>query len=209
MSSYHAPKARVMRRFGEALIPRKKYTKIIEKRGYPPGQHGKEKTFRSGRRSDYGTQLLEKQKLSFIYNIRETQLRRYFNRARRMPGNTGSNLIMLLERRLDNIVYRSGFAATIWAARQFVKHGHILVDGARVDLPSFEMKPGMSVQVVEKMRKNVHVIESMESTITNNLPYLSVDKNGLASTLTTLPERTDIPVPVQEQLVVEFYNRLA
>src|SRR5262245_59105122 len=129
MASYHGPKARAQRRFGEVLIPRAKYQKILEKRPYPPGDHGKEKQYRSGRRSDIGLQLNEKQKLSFIYNIRETQMLRYFVRARKTPGATGTNLLNLLERRLDNLVYRCGFAATIWAARQLVKHGHILVDG--------------------------------------------------------------------------------
>jgi small subunit ribosomal protein S4 len=124
MASYHGPKARVQRRFGEVLIPRPKYSRILEKRAYPPGDHGKEKQFRQGRRSDYGLQLSEKQKVAFIYNVREGQLRRYFLRARRMPGNTGANLLGLLERRLDNLVYRAGFAATIWAARQMVSHGH-------------------------------------------------------------------------------------
>ncbi len=207
MASYHGPKARVMRRFGEVLIPRAKYHKIVEKRGYPPGEHGKEKAFRSGRRSDYGTQLNEKQKLSFIYNIRESQLRRYFTKARRMPGNTGSNLLQLLERRLDNIVYRAGFAATIWAARQLVKHGHVNVDGQRLDLPSYQVNPGQMIQVNEQMRKNVHVIESMAGAV-HNLSYLPVDKNAYVAQLSHIPERADIPVPIQEQLIVEFYNRL-
>ena len=207
MASYHAPKARVMRRFGEVLVPRAKYHKILEKRAFPPGQHGKDKAFRSGRRSNYGLQLNEKQKLSFIFNIRETQLRRYFNRARQMPGNTGSNLLQLLERRLDNIVYRAGFAATIWAARQLVKHGHILVDGKRLDLPSYQLKPGQSIAVIERMQKNVHVQEALNSSL-HNLGYLQVDKNSFSARLVHMPERADIPVPIQEQLIVEFYNRL-
>jgi small subunit ribosomal protein S4 len=207
MASYHAPKARVMRRFGEVLVPRPKYHKIVEKRGYPPGEHGKEKAFRSGRRSDYGTQLNEKQKLAFIFNIREGQMRRYFNKARRMPGNTGSNLLQLLERRLDNMVYRAGFAATIWAARQLVKHGHVNVDGRRLDLPSYQVNPGQVIQVNQRMRNNVHVVESMASSI-HNLAYLAVDKDGLSAKLAHIPERSDIPVPIQEQLIVEFYNRL-
>ncbi|MCA9910590.1 MAG: 30S ribosomal protein S4, partial [Anaerolineae bacterium] len=177
-----------MRRFGEVLVPRPKYHRIVEKRGYPPGEHGKEKAFRSGRRSDFGLQLNEKQKLSFIYNVRESQLRRYFNRARRMPGNTGSNLLQLLERRLDNMVYRAGFAATIWAARQLVKHGHVTVDGERVDLPSFQLKPGMTIAVSERMRKNVHVIESMDSSV-HNLSYLLVDKDNYSARFSHIPER--------------------
>jgi small subunit ribosomal protein S4 len=207
MGSYHGPRARVMRRFGEVLVPRPKYHRILEKRGYPPGEHGKEKAFRSGRRSDFGLQLNEKQKLSFIYNVRESQLRRYFNRARRMPGNTGSNLLQLLERRLDNMVYRAGFAATIWAARQLVKHRHVTVDGERVDLPSFELKPGMTIAVSARMRKNVHIIESMESTA-HNLSYLLVDQDNLSARFSHIPERGEIPVPVQESFIVEFYNRL-
>lgn len=208
MASYHGPRAKVQRRFGQVLVPRAKYQKILEKRPYPPGDHGKEKQFRSGRRSDYGLQLNEKQKLSFIYNIRETQMRRYFMRARRQPGNTGANLLVLLERRLDNMVYRAGFAATIWAARQLVKHGHIQVNGARVDLPSFSVKPGMAFSVREGMRNNPHVQESMESSL-HNLSYISVDKNTMTATFTAIPAREEIPVPIQEQLVIEFYNRLA
>jgi small subunit ribosomal protein S4 len=208
MASYHGPKARVQRRFGAVLVPRPKYARIVEKRGYPPGDHGKEKSFRSGRRSDYGMQLNEKQKLAFIYNIRETQMRRYFMRARRQPGNTGENMLRLLERRLDNLVYRSGFAATIWAARQLVKHGHINVNGKRLDLPSYQVNPGEVISVNERMRQNVHVQESMES-VAYNLSYLSVDRQAFSATFTSLPERSDIPTPVTEQLVVEFYNRLA
>ena len=207
MASYHAPKAKVMRRFGEALVPRRKYQRILEKRPYPPGDHGKEKQFRSGRRSDYGMQLNEKQKLSFIYNIRETQMRAYFKKALRMQGNTGANLLTLLERRLDNLVYRSGFAATIWAARQLVKHGHITVDGERLDLPSYTVKPGQVIAVSEKMRRNVHVVEAVESAV-YVLPYLNVAREQLSSTFLRVPDREEIPTPVQESLIVEFYNRL-
>lgn len=208
MASYHGPKARVQRRFGEVLAPRPKYQRILEKRGYPPGDHGKEKSFRSGRRSDYGLQLNEKQKLAFVYNIRESQMRRYFLRARQQPGNTGENMLRLLERRLDNLVYRAGFAATIWAARQLVVHGHITVDGAKVDLPSFQVNPGMIIGVSEKMRKNPHVVESIEGG-SLNLAYLSVDKNALQAVFNALPRRDEIPVPISEQLIIEFYNRLA
>lgn len=207
MASYHGPKARVQRRFGEVLVPRPKYARILDKRAYPPGDHGKEKQFRSGRRSDYGLQLNEKQKVAFIYNVRERQLRRYFLKARRMPGNTGANLLALLERRLDNLVYRAGFAATIWQARQMVSHGHILVNGKRLNIPSYSVAPGQTLSLVEKMRKNVHVIESLESNAYAP-QYLSVDVNTVSATLTRIPERGEIQVPVDEQLVVEFYTRL-
>jgi small subunit ribosomal protein S4 len=207
MASYHGPKAKVQRRFGEVLMPRPKYAKILEKRAYPPGEHGKEKQYRSGRRSDFGTQLDEKQKLSFVYNVRERQLRNYFKRAAQMPGRTGANMLLLLETRLDNIVYRAGFGATIWSARQVVNHGHIEVNGKRVNLPSFVVRPGDVVSVREKMRKNVHMEEWVEST-SGSLSYLSVDKEKMTVTLTRLPEQKEIPVPVQIQLVVEYYNRL-
>ncbi|MFZ4814238.1 MAG: 30S ribosomal protein S4 [Phototrophicaceae bacterium] len=207
MGSYHGPKAKKQRRFGEVLIPRAKYQRIIGKRAYPPGDHGKEKTFRSGRRSDYANQLDEKQKLSFIYNIREKQLRRYFMEARQTKGPTGENLMRLLERRLDNMVYRAGFAATIWAARQMVVHGHINVNGRRLDLPSYSVIPGDVIQLREKMWQNTHVIESLEGT-RNTVDYLILDKSAFQVTFTRNPERTEIPVPIQEQLVVEFYARL-
>ena len=207
MASYHGPKARVQRRFGEVLVPRPKYQRLLEKRAYPPGDHGKEKQFRSGRRSDYGMQLNEKQKLAFVYNIREKQMRNYFMKARRQTGNTGANLLILLERRLDNIVYRAGLAPTIWAARQLVGHGHVLVNGTRLNIPSYAVQVGDEVRLTEKMRQNVHVVESLESG-SNILEYLAVDKAGAAVTLARLPERQEIPVPIDEQLIVEFYTRL-
>src|SRR5690606_21587955 len=177
MASYHGPKAKVQRRFGEVLIPRAKYQKVLEKRPYPPGDHGKEKQFRSGRRSNYSLQLDEKQKLAFIYNVRERQMRNYYKKADSMPGRTGENLLILLERRLDNVVYRAGFAATIWAARQIVGHGHVLVNGERLDLPSYQVKPGDVVTLREKMRKNVHVTEWMEQGVYSPA-YLSVDADS-------------------------------
>lgn len=207
MASFHGPKAKQQRRFGEVLVPRAKYQKILGKRAYPPGEHGKEKTFRSGRRSDYANQLDEKQKLSFIYNIREKQLRRYFMEARQQPGPTGENLIVLLERRLDNIVYRAGFAATIWAARQLVSHGHIQINGRRLDLPSYSVIPGDIISVRPKMQKNVHVLEALESV--GSVPdYMLWEKDKVTATFTRIPERNEIPVPIEQQLVVEFYARL-
>jgi small subunit ribosomal protein S4 len=208
MGSLHGPKAKIMRRFGELLMPRPKYSRILEKRPYPPGDHGKEKQYRSGRRSDYGTQLEEKQKLSFIYNIRERQMRRYYLRAARTKGATGATMLILLERRLDNLVYRAGFAATIWAARQLVTHGHVLVNGKRLNLPSYSVRPGETIAVTEKMRKNVHVIESLESAGNTAPQYITVDPANFSATLNRVPDRKEIPVPINEQLVVEFYNRL-
>lgn len=207
MASYHGPKAKVQRRFGELLVPRPKYSRIIDKRSYPPGQHGREKSFRSGRRSNYGMQLDEKQKLSFIYNIRERQMRNYYKKADQQPGPTGGNLLSLLERRLDNVVYKAGFGATPWAARQLVSHGHILVNGSRVDLPSYQVRPDDVVELHDRMKNNVHVEEWIEQ-VAAYPPYLNVDKGARKVTLTRVPEGEEVQVQVQIQLVVEYYNRL-
>jgi small subunit ribosomal protein S4 len=207
MASYHGPKARVMRRFGEVLVSRPKYAQILEKRPYPPGDHGKDKQFRSGRRSNYGMQLNEKQKLAFIFNVRENQLRRYFVRARQQSGNTGTNLLALLERRLDNVVYRAGFAPTIWAARQLVSHGHVLVNGERLDIASYQVNVGDNISLHQRMRQNVHVAEALESM--GSVPdYLTLDKNAFSIRFDRVPDRKEMPIPIDEQLIVEFYTRL-
>jgi len=207
MASHHGPKAKMQRRFGEVLVPRPKYQRILDKRAYPPGEHGKEKQFRSGRRSDYGMQLDEKQKLAFIYNIRERQLRNYYKKADQMPGRTGFNLLMLLERRLDNVIYKAGLAATIWQARQYVGHGHIDVNGRRLDLPSYQAKPGDVISIGEKMRRNPQIIEVLEQGGIVP-PYLLLDEQNASVTFTRMPEEGEIFLPVDIQLVVEYYNRL-
>lgn len=207
MASYHGPKAKPQRRFGELLVPRPKYQRIMEERAYPPGEHGREKSFRSGRRSNYAIQLDEKQKLAFIYNVRERQMRNYYKKAALMPGTTGNNLLTLLERRLDNLVYKAGFGATIWAARQIVGHGHILINGNRVDLPSYQVSPGDVIEINDKMKKNVHIQEWVQQSAYFP-PYLNVDRDGLKATLERLPEQGEVQTPVDIQLVVEFYNRL-
>lgn len=207
MASYHGPKAKVQRRFGELLVPRPKYSRILESRAYPPGDHGREKSFRSGRRSNYGMQLDEKQKLAFIYNVRERQMRNAYKKATLMPGQTGQNLLNLLERRLDNIVYKAGFGATIWAARQLVGHGHIDVNGKRLDLPSYIVQAGDVISVRDKMKKNVHISEWVDQ-VTAYPPYLSVDRDNMSATLIREPEEGEVQVQVDIQLVVEFYNRM-
>lgn len=207
MASYHGPKAKPQRRFGELLVPRPKYQRILDQRSYPPGEHGREKSFRSGRRSNYGIQLDEKQKLAYIYNVRERQMRNYYKKADSMGGPTGANLLSLLERRLDNLVYKAGFGATIWAARQLVVHGHVLINGTRLDLPSYQVQAGDVISLKDKMKKNVHVQEWVEQ-ISAYPPYLDVDKENLTATLTRVPEGSEVQVPVDVQLVVEFYNRI-
>lgn len=196
-----------MRHYGEVLVPRPKYQKIVSKRPYGPGVHGQEKTFTRRAKSDYSIQLDEKQKLKFIYSVRERALRNYFIKAERMTGRTGSNLLALLERRLDSVVYRAGLAATIWAARQMVNHGHILADGRRVDIASFLVAPGQVITLHEKMRRNVQVSQWMKEQGGHSPRYLAVEPDQFKATLLSIPERDDIPVPVNEQLVVEFYNR--
>lgn len=209
MASYHGPKAKVQRRFGELLIPRPKYTKILSNRAFPPGDHGREKSFRGGRRSNYAMQLDEKQKLAFIYNIRDRQLRNYYKAAVKSnaPGTTGGKLMSLLERRLDNLIYKAGLGATIWAARQLVVHGHVLVNGKRIDLPSYLVNAGDKLEIAPSMKNNVHIIEWVEQ-ISAYPPYLSVDKANRSATLLRIPEEGEVQAPVNVQQVVEFYNRL-
>jgi small subunit ribosomal protein S4 len=200
------PKAKTMRRFNELLVSRPKYARILEKRPYPPGIHGKEKAFRKGRQSDYALQLEEKQKLSYIYNIRERQMRNYYIKASRQPGVTGENLLSLLERRLDNVCYRLGFGATIWASRQIVNHGHILVDGKKVDIPSFSVVPGQTITLVDKLRQNPDLQVAMDAR--GPLPeFLEYEEASFTGRLKSVPRREDIRIPINEQLIVEFYTR--
>jgi len=207
MSSYHGPKAKVQRRFGELLAPRPKYQRILDRRNYPPGQHGPEKQFRgSRRRSDFGIQLDEKQKLAFIYNVREGQLRRYYLKAAKGKSATGAEMIKLLERRLDNIVYRSGLAPTIWAARQLVVHRHIEIDGSIVDRPAYTVKPGEVISIKAEMQKNPQFKQWRDEAVAAP-QYIKVNRDKFTAELDYIPERVEIPLPVNEQLVVEFYNR--
>lgn len=200
------PKAKTMRRFGELLVARPKYQKILDKRPYPPGVHGKEKAFRRGRQSDFALQLQEKQKLAFIYNIRERQMLNYYLKATKLPGVTGDNLLILLERRLDNIVYRLGLAPTIWAAKQLVGHGHVLVNGRKLDIPSYSVVAGDTITLRDKMRQNPGVMESLEGR--GPLPdFLTFEEASFTGKLERLPNREEIQLPVNEQLVVEFYSR--
>ncbi len=177
----------------------------IERRNVPPGQHG-------GRRrrkvQNYGLQLREKQKLRRVYGLLEGQFHRTFVDAARRKGVTGDNLLRLLELRLDNVVYSLGFATSRNQARQLVRHGHIRVDGQRVNIPSFQVRPGMEVSVAEKSRKNAQIQESMEFAQGRGVPaWLELDMSTFTGKVTELPTREDIRIPVQEQLIVELYSR--
>ncbi|KZM55762.1 30S ribosomal protein S4 [Geobacillus stearothermophilus] len=200
MARYTGPTWKVSRRLGISLSGT---GKELQKRPYPPGQHG------PGQRrklSEYGLQLQEKQKLRHMYGVNERQFRKTFEEAGKMPGKHGENFMILLESRLDNLVYRLGLARTRRQARQLVTHGHILVDGSRVNIPSYRVKPGQTIAVREKSRNLQVIKEAVEAN--NFVPdYLSFDPEKLEGTYTRLPERSELPAEINEALIVEFYSR--
>jgi small subunit ribosomal protein S4 len=176
----------------------------IQRRNYPPGQHGQGR----GKISDYGLQLREKQKVKRMYGVLEKQFRGYFERAERMRGITGTNLLVLLERRLDNVVYRLGFANSRSQARQLVRHNHVLVDGMRVNLPSFLVKVGQTVQVTEKSRTSPLVRDALEAAARRGCPpWLELEKEAAKGKVSMFPTREDITMPIQEHLIIELYSK--
>ena len=203
MARYTGPKAKICRKFGENIYESPKYDKILERRKYPPGQHGQ--SFRR-KMSDYGIHLKEKQKLRYMYGVLEKQFRRYFKKADQMKGITGENLLKLLERRLDNTVFRMGFAVTRPQARQFVNHGHVMVNNRRVNIPSFLLKPGDVVEIRDKSKKASQILEAVEITSTA-FEWLEVDKEHLRGEFKDIPSREMIPVNVDERLIVEYYSK--
>ena len=176
----------------------------MERRGYPPGQHGQKRK----KDSEYGLQLREKQKVKRIYGVAEKQFRRIFAKAARVKGVTGETLLQLLERRLDNTVFRMGFAESRRQARQLVKHGRILVNGKKVDIPSYTLKAGDQISVKEKARGNVIIKRSLETLQKRPLPeWLEVDAANFTGTFKKVPKKDEIALPVQEQLIVELYSK--
>lgn len=176
-----------------------------ERRAYPPGQHGQR---RGGKLSDYQLQLREKQKVKRMYGLLENQFRRYYQLAERHKGITGTNLLLLLECRLDNVLYRMGFASSRDQARQIVRHNHVLVNGRRVNIPSFQVKVGSVVEIQEKKRKVPIILEAMETVARRGIPnWMEVDKEKFRGTLKALPNREDLTMPIQESLIVEFYSK--
>ena len=176
----------------------------IEKRNFAPGQHGKRRVKMQG----YGIQLREKQKVKRTYGMLEKQFRLAFQRAARKKGVTGELLLSNLERRLDNIVYRLGFAASRPQARQLVAHGHVLVDGRRVDVPSFLVRPGQAVSLRERLASNLNVQGAVQSARARGVPsWLSPDLDALKGSIANLPRRDEITLPIQEQLIVELYSK--
>ncbi|PLT32264.1 30S ribosomal protein S4 [Bacillus sp. V5-8f] len=200
MARYTGPSWKLSRRLGISLSGT---GKELEKRPYAPGQHGPNQRKKV---SEYGMQLQEKQKLRHMYGVNERQFRTLFDKAGKLQGKHGENFMVLLESRLDNVVYRLGLARTRRAARQLVNHGHITVDGQRVDIPSYRVAPGQTISVREKSRNLDTVKESIE--VNNFVPdYLTFDADKLEGTFTRLPERSELPAEINEALIVEFYSR--
>jgi small subunit ribosomal protein S4 len=177
----------------------------VERRNFPPGQHG---TRRGRRTLGYGLQLREKQKVKRIYGVLEAQFRTYFQEADRRKGITGENLLVQLERRLDNVAYSLGFASSRAQARQFVRHGHVLVDGRKISIPSYQVKAGQAIAVKEASRKNPFVRSSVETARGRGVPeWLELDAENVTGKVLRVPAREDIKLPIQEQLIVELYSR--
>lgn len=200
MARYTGPSWKLSRRLGISLTGT---GKELEKRPYAPGQHGPNQRKKI---SEYGLQLQEKQKLRHMYGVNERQFRTLFDRAGKLKGKHGENFMVLLESRLDNVVYRLGLARTRRQARQLVNHGHITVDGNRVDIPSYRVSAGQTIGVREKSRNLDIVKEAIE--VSNFVPdFLTFDADKLEGTFTRLPERSELPAEINEALIVEFYSR--
>ena len=205
MSKRHSVKYKIDRRLGENIWGRPKSP--LNARAYGPGQHGQR---RKGKLSDYGLQLRAKQKLKGYYgSITEKGFRRLYDEASRRKGDTGENLIGLLESRLDAIVYRAKFVATVFAARQFVSHGHVTVNGQRVNIPSYQVKIGDKIEVRERSKQLTVVLEAVQLAERDVPDYVEVDHNKMVATYARVPALSDVPYPVQMEpnLVVEFYSR--
>ncbi len=212
MARYTGPVCRLCRREGQKLFLKgARCTSpkcALERRDYPPGQHGQVARFRRGQPTDYFRQLREKQKVKRVYGIMERQFRRYFREAMRTPGLTGENLLILLERRLDNVVYRLGFADSRAQARQLVQHGHFTINGRRVTVPSYLVRPGDRVAVREGSRRRPYFQERAGMLDEMRVPdWLSLDVADLSARVLGMPRREHVDIPINEQLVVEYYSR--
>lgn len=210
MARYTGPVCRLCRRENEKLFLKGKrcFTEkcAIERRAYPPGEHGNGR--RRRRNSEYATQLREKQKVKRIYGLGEKQFRTLFRKAARVPGITGENLLVALESRLDNIVYRLGFAPSRKSARQLIRHRHVRVNGRTVDIPSYEVDPGAEISVAPRSREMPLVKEAIEDRKNRDqLSWLGVDYDTATGRMLERPSRADIPLAVEEQLIVELYSK--
>jgi small subunit ribosomal protein S4 len=209
LARYTESVCRICRREGLKLFLKAQrcYTEkcAIERRQYAPGQHGQT---RRSKLSDYGAKLREKQKVKRLYGLMEGQFRNYFEKASRGKGITGEALLLSLECRLDNMVYRLGFCGSRSSARQLVLHGHFLVNDKKVTIPSYQVKTGDRISLKEKSRQNPHILESLEGVERRGLPtWLDLDKKNFVGTVKTLPTREELTLPMQEQMIVEFYSK--
>ncbi|ATZ17056.1 30S ribosomal protein S4 [Williamsoniiplasma luminosum] len=203
MSRYTESIFKKSRRYGFSILENGKEFSKGKKRTTAPGQHGAKKTKLSG----YGSQLQEKQKVRFMYGINERQFRNTFAKAKKMHGVTGTNFLILLESRLDNIVYRLGFAMTRQGARQLVNHGHILVNGKKIDIPSYQLQPNDVLEIKESMKKNDKIAEALQNN-ESTVEFVKIDKKTLKGTFVRLPERQELNQEINDALIVEWYNRL-
>jgi len=199
--NFTGPKVKLSRKIGVALTP--KARKYMENKPYPPGQHGPGK--RKGKTSDFKKQLFEKQKLRYQYNISEKQMSNYYAEAKRRDGSTPENLLQILEARLDALVLRGGLAGSVYASRQLINHGHILVNGKKLDRPSYNVNPGDVLSVREKSRKMALINTAVK--IAHPPSYLTLDKPKMEVTFLNTPSRSEIPVICDEILVIEYYSR--
>ncbi|MBE9468190.1 MAG: 30S ribosomal protein S4 [Bacteroidetes bacterium] len=202
MARYRGPKTKISRKLGEPIFG---HDKAFEKKNYPPGQHGNNK--RRRKISEYGLQLLEKQKAKYTYGVLEKQFSNLFKKATRSKGVTGEVLLQYLEMRLDNLVFRIGIAPTRSGARQFVSHKHITVNGDVVNIPSYRVKVGDVIGVREKSKSLEVVTTSLASARYNKYPWLEWDGNVLSAKVINVPERSEIPENIKEQLIVELYSK--
>lgn len=200
MARYTGPNNKKARRVGFSILEN---GKDIARRPYGPGQHG---AARKGKLSNYGVQLKEKQKVRFMYGLNEKQFKKTFKEAAKVKGIHGENFLRLLESRLDNLVYRLGLASTRRGARQLVNHGHILVDGKKVDIPSFRVKPGSTISLRDKS-KDLKVVKEALEKVTKRVEFVTFDANKLEGKYVRLPERNELNIDINEALIVEFYNR--
>ena len=200
MARYLGPTYKKSRRFGFSILEN---GKELSKKPYAPGDHGQD---RKKKLSDYGVQLQEKQKVKFMYGLSEKQMEKTFVKAAKIKGDNGENLLKLLESRLDNLVYRIGFATTRKGARQLVNHGHITVNGKRVDIPSYQVKPGDVISLMEN-DKEMAIVKSSLEALHNRVEYISYDDKKMEGTYVRLPERSELNADIDEALIIEYYNR--
>ena len=205
MAKNQVARGKLVRKYGVNIFGNPKYDKLLNRKSYSPGQHGQG---RRSRLSNYGLQLKEKQKIKFMYGLLEKQFSNCFKKADKMKGETGTNLLQLLERRLDNVVYRLGFSPTRPSGRQLVNHGHFIVNGKKVNIPSALVKRGDIIQVREKSKKLDIILESVKRIKGDlDLPWLELDKAKMKGTVLDIPERDQMDQTINDRLVVELYSK--